>query len=164
MLIGLISDTHDNLPMIKKAVDCFLEKNVDAVIHAGDFVAPFALKPFFRLKGRPIEGIYGNNDGEKKGLFMLFSQFGRLQEPPLKLEMDGQKILVVHDPAHLQEKDFESDLIVFGHTHEYHAIRKGKAQIINPGEAGGWLNGAGTVALYDTAAHTCEKIDLGPIS
>jgi len=163
MLIGLIADTHDNLPMIKRAVDCFEEKKVDAVIHAGDFVAPFALKEFFRLKGCRIEGIYGNNDGEKKGLFMLFSRFGRLHDPPLSLELDGKKILVVHDPAHLREENFQSDLVVFGHTHEYHLGQQGRALVINPGEAGGWLQGGGTVALYDTSAHSCMKIDLGAL-
>jgi putative phosphoesterase len=37
-MIGIISDTHDNLPAIKRAVDLFNEKNVDLVLHAGDFV------------------------------------------------------------------------------------------------------------------------------
>jgi predicted phosphodiesterase len=40
MLIGLISDTHDNLPMIEKAVKKLNEENVALVLHAGDYVLP----------------------------------------------------------------------------------------------------------------------------
>ena len=45
MKLGIISDTHDNVPMITKAVEFFNNANVDAVMHAGDYVSPFSLKP-----------------------------------------------------------------------------------------------------------------------
>ncbi|MEM2172632.1 MAG: metallophosphoesterase family protein, partial [Thermoproteota archaeon] len=38
MLIGLISDTHDNLIMIEKSVAFFNEKKVEVVLHAGDVI------------------------------------------------------------------------------------------------------------------------------
>ena len=43
MLIGVMSDTHDNVPLIEKAVALFNDRKVGFVIHAGDYVAPFAL-------------------------------------------------------------------------------------------------------------------------
>ena len=92
---------------------------------------------------------------------MLFSQFGKLHDSPLSLTIDSKKILVVHDPVHLKPEDFQSDLVMFGHTHEYHCGQQGNALVINPGEAGGWLHGRATIALYDTSAHSCVRIDLG---
>ena len=43
MLVGLISDTHDNLPMVEKAVKRLNEEKVGLVLHAGDYVAPFVI-------------------------------------------------------------------------------------------------------------------------
>ncbi len=41
MLIGVVSDTHDNLPLVEKAVKRLNEEKVNLVLHAGDYVAPF---------------------------------------------------------------------------------------------------------------------------
>ena len=39
MKIGIIADTHDNLPAIRLAVDFFNKSDVDAVFHCGDIAA-----------------------------------------------------------------------------------------------------------------------------
>lgn len=44
MFIGVIADSHDRLPTIDAAMKIFAERRVEAIIHAGDFVAPFAVK------------------------------------------------------------------------------------------------------------------------
>ncbi len=61
MLIGLISDTHDHVPHIKNAMKLFKEREVDLVIHSGDFCSPFTV-PLF--EGLPLKAIFGNNDGD----------------------------------------------------------------------------------------------------
>ncbi|MEM3615578.1 MAG: metallophosphoesterase family protein, partial [Candidatus Methanomethylicia archaeon] len=43
MKIGIISDTHDRLQMIDEAVKRLNEENVEYVLHAGDYIAPFAV-------------------------------------------------------------------------------------------------------------------------
>ncbi|MCD6495052.1 metallophosphoesterase family protein, partial [Candidatus Bipolaricaulota bacterium] len=40
MKIGIISDTHDNMPKIAAAVRLFNEEHIDLVVHAGDFISP----------------------------------------------------------------------------------------------------------------------------
>ncbi|MEO0083560.1 MAG: YfcE family phosphodiesterase, partial [candidate division WOR-3 bacterium] len=66
-VIGIISDTHDNLPNIKRAVKIFNQRKVSLVIHCGDFVAPFTLLTFKELQC-PLTGVFGNCDGEKEYL------------------------------------------------------------------------------------------------
>ena len=44
MKLGVIADSHDRLPTLRRAVELFKRLNVDAILHAGDFVAPFAAK------------------------------------------------------------------------------------------------------------------------
>ena len=50
MKIGLISDTHDNIDNILKAVREFNNREVDIVLHSGDFVSPIAVESFAGIK------------------------------------------------------------------------------------------------------------------
>ncbi|RLB07482.1 MAG: YfcE family phosphodiesterase, partial [Deltaproteobacteria bacterium] len=45
MKIGLMADSHDHVPMIERACDLFNAEGVQMVIHAGDYIAPFSLRP-----------------------------------------------------------------------------------------------------------------------
>lgn len=164
MLVGIMADTHDNVPAIENAISLFNQKKVAFVVHAGDFIAPFSLKPLEDLRC-PWIGVFGNNDGEKKGLTSL-SQ-GRIQPAPYELNLDGKKVVVVHDietfdPENLSRKD--AKLVIHGHTHEPE-VKKGDDGIlyVNPGEVGGWLKGRHTVALMDTEKFeaTVEDIPRG---
>ena len=40
MKIGIISDSHDHVDNIRRAVSVFREASVELVIHAGDIVSP----------------------------------------------------------------------------------------------------------------------------
>ena len=54
MKIGIMSDTHDYLPNIRKAIEIFNEEKVDLVVHCGDFVSLFVIKEFKNLKAKVI--------------------------------------------------------------------------------------------------------------
>ncbi len=62
MQIGIVSDTHDDLDAVHAAVELFESRNVDAVVHCGDFVAPFSVTPFDA--DFAFHAVRGNNDGE----------------------------------------------------------------------------------------------------
>lgn len=160
MLLGLIADTHDNLPMIREAVSVLSREGAEALVHAGDFVAPFALKEVLKFDG-PIYAVFGNNDGERKGLRMLLDG---LQEGSRQVELDGRKIAVAHDREDLTDADVaESDVIVVGHTHRAE-VRPGRPVWVNPGECAGWLHGECTVATIDTGTLETKIINLGESS
>jgi len=57
MIIGLISDTHDRLPLIERAVKRLKEERVKLVLHAGDYVSPFTAKPYAELDA-PMIGVF----------------------------------------------------------------------------------------------------------
>lgn len=158
MLIGVISDTHDRLPRIEAAIALFNERQVAATLHCGDFVAPFSLVPFQKLVS-PLYAVFGNNDGEKKGLRAMFEKNGwTLNNRPHALEIAGIRIAMLHEPeplARLKEEG-EFDLIVFGHTHEKYFEKSGKSMIVNPGEGCGWVKGVATAAIVDMEQKTCE--------
>jgi len=64
MIIGLISDTHDNVYAIDKAVKRFNEERVELVLHAGDYISQFTAKHFKPLEAQLV-GVYGNNCAER---------------------------------------------------------------------------------------------------
>jgi putative phosphoesterase len=161
MLVGVISDTHDNMTMLKKAVDFFNERSVGAVLHAGDYVAPFTAREFKRLNCRLV-GVFGNNDGEKFGLSRSFEEFAELHEGIHQLELDGKTIVLTHYPevAETLASGGAYDVVIYGHTHRAEIRVVGKILMINPGECGGWLEGSSTIALLDTTVMQAELITL----
>jgi hypothetical protein len=153
MKIGVISDTHDNLPAIDAAVRHFRAAGVEAILHGGDYVAPFALRRLLQAR-LPVIGVFGNCDGERAGLAQLLPD---LADGPRRLELGGRKICLVHNAARLTPEDFEAaDIVIAGHTHEPKSQRQEGRLVVNPGECGGWLSGRATVAVIDTAAMTAD--------
>ena len=59
MLIGLMSDTHNDVEMTRKALDVFRERDVSMVLHAGDLTSPRMLTLF---EGLEVRLVLGNGD------------------------------------------------------------------------------------------------------
>lgn len=150
MLIGIMADSHDNLPKIEQAVNFFNQREVKLVLHAGDFIAPFAVEKLRNLNC-PFIGVFGNNDGEKKGLRNRITSInGEIYTPPYSFVKANKKILLLHDPGKLKKIDLSPfQLIVYGHTHKNEIKKREEQVLINPGECGGWLTGRCTVALVN---------------
>lgn len=158
MLIGIFSDTHDQLIAIDRALEVFQQRKVDLVIHAGDLISPFAARKLKAGVTVPLYIIYGNNDGEREGLKKVLPQ---IQDGPLYIEAAGKTIAVHHDPALLPPEAVEkADIIVVGHTHDRQLETRDGKLFVNPGECCGWLTGKGTVALLDPAAMKVEIVEL----
>ncbi len=162
MKIGVIADTHDNMPKIAQAVELFNREGVELVLHAGDYISPITANEFKKLKAKLI-GVFGNNDGEKLFLIKRYQGegIGELHEDYHELELEGRKIVLMHQPKFLEAliASRQYDVIIYGHTHEVD-LREGPPLVLNPGEAGGWLTGRATVALLDLKTLKAEIIEL----
>jgi len=160
VLIGIISDSHDHLGNVRRALALFRERGVEIVLHAGDFVSPFVSEPF-REAGMRLIGVFGNNDGDKLYLRERFSGIGELHFGPHEFELGGRKILLMHEPRALDAlvASGRYDLIVYGHTHRAE-IREGRPLVINPGELGGWLTGQPSAACVDLVTLRGELLRL----
>ncbi len=160
-MIGVMSDSHDNVTMVQKAVALFKDAGCDIVLHAGDVVAPFAARELAGL-GCPVKAVFGNCDGEKQGLEMALEKVGEIKDAPLILNHGGRQILLVH--YHFSVATYASsgdyDVVIFGHTHKPASQKEGRTLLINPGETGGWLTGKSTVALLDPETLKVEIIAL----
>ena len=162
-MIGLVSDTHDRLEAIRRAVEVFNQRGVDLVLHAGDYVAPFTASAFKDLRCRLI-GVYGNVDGDRELLKERYAELGEIKGFMAVLELAGVKLALIHgSPPELVEalaKSGDYDVVVHGHTHKARAERLGPSLVVNPGEACGYLTGRATVALLELPELKVEHVEL----
>jgi len=164
MIVGIISDTHDHLPLLDKAVKKLNEEKVELVLHAGDYVAPFVVSHFKPLKAKLI-GVFGNNDGDKELLKKRFTEIGaEIRGRFAEVRVDGLRIALLHgDEVELLRSiiDVEGyDVIVHGHAHEAKAYKKGKTLVINPGEVCGYLSEKPSIAILNTKPLDVKTIHL----
>ena len=164
LLVGIIADSHDNLPKIEAAVARLNDSDVELVLHAGDYCSPFAALRFQGLKSKMI-GVFGNNDAERELLKEKFESLGHeVRSRFLSLEIDNVRIGLLHgDEQNLLEDLTRSqsyDLIISGHTHSLSKLQKGRTVCLNPGEICGYLSGRATIATFETSTRTIEIVDI----
>jgi len=160
--IGILADTHDNLPAVRRAVDLFRGLGCGLIVHAGDFVAPFAAWELEKA-GCPVRAVFGNCDGERRGLEEVLQSFGEIREEPYLFDQAGKTFLLTHGHERLEAllAEHPVDFLIYGHTHKSDIRRAGRTLVINPGEAGGWLSGRSTAVVLDPASWQAETLSLG---
>jgi putative phosphoesterase len=165
MLIGAISDSHDNLPLIEKAIQTLNQQNVGLVFHAGDYVAGFVIPKFKQLNCNLI-GVFGNNDGDHELLKKRFNETTNctIHDRFAQATIDNYRIALLHGhETELLDAIIDSgyfDAVIHGHSHNKGIERKGKTLAINPGELCGYLTGKPSIAILDTAKHEAKIIQL----
>jgi putative phosphoesterase len=157
--VGILSDSHDNLGSAAEVLSVFLREGAQAVIHLGDVCSPRVLEPF-RSSGFPLVGVFGNNDADRAGL--QAASGNGFHRGPHVCEIGGRRILMSHTFVELQGEIGDGgkfDLILFGHTHRPLTMRVGRALVINPGEACGFMSGKATCAVVDLESMAAGIVD-----
>jgi len=169
MKLGIISDTHDHLPNIRKAIGVFNSEKVDLVLHCGDFVSLFVIKEFKNLHSKII-GVFGNNDGEKTLLKEWLQEIDSDNELEnyLSFEIDNLRFFALHGThspileSVIKSKDY--DVVIHGHTHDSRFEEVNGVLVINPGECCGYLTGKPSIGILNTASKEYQEIDLNEVS
>jgi putative phosphoesterase len=162
MRIGVMADTHDRVPAIDALLREMAARGVTFVLHAGDYCAPFSLKPF-QDHGIAMAGVFGRNDGDPAGIRAAAAQgMGQeLFESPHSVKYGEQKVLIVHDLGDVVERSvLAHSVVVHGHTHLQEMKTRNDTLIVNPGEACGWIYGAPSAAIVDLETKHVEFIKL----
>lgn len=159
-MIGLISDTHDNVEDVKKAVEIFQKHNVDFVLHLGDVVSPATIKFF---NGVVLKVIKGNCDGDIEHIKKMLSNInGEYLGEEHEFRLGGKKIYATHgiDEKKLGEitRSGKYDYVLHGHTHFKRDDKVKKCRVINPGAH--YYGTEHTIALFDPKTDKLEFISL----
>ncbi|MFC1687220.1 metallophosphoesterase [Patescibacteria group bacterium] len=166
MLIGIISDSHDNIENISKVLEWFNKQGIKTLLHCGDLCAPSILVNVLAEKfPGTINVVFGNVDGDRFLMQKLISEkalhnvllHGELAE----IEIDGKKIAMNHYPAIAKNLAASGnyDLVCYGHNHIQAEEKVGNTLMLNPGTLGGIFAPA-TLATYDTATGEAKLLSL----
>ncbi len=138
MKVAVMSDSHDHIWNLRKALDIIRSENCAMILHCGDVVAPFMFKEFIR-SDIPVHCVFGNNDGdrhlltrvalESQGKITLFPLVGHVQ-------VDHVKIAFTHEwpVAEALAAIGTYHVVCFGHSHQYSQQKIGPTLVLNPGE------------------------------
>lgn len=165
MLIGLMSDSHDNIQGARDALKIFSQRNVELILHAGDMIGSGNCYTFEGC-GVPIKLVYGNNDGDREGLMREFQRVGGEYLGDFgEIEVTGKKIAMLHGTDDSLVRAVVAsqiyDIVVRGHNHRFEATWQGKTLLVNPGEIWGHFTGLSSAATLDTTTMKVESIELG---
>lgn len=160
MLIGVISDSHDNIYALRKALNLLVDQGVELVIHLGDIVSPFTVKLMKDiLRDIDVIVVKGNNDGDLIQLNNLFTKYKWiLKLEPGLIEVDNRKLYLLHGYGSVEEtiesvnklvESVKTDIILYGHTHRYSLEEVNGKLVVNPGEICGYLTGTVSFATID---------------
>lgn len=156
MKIGIISDTHGNLASIRQAVAA--AGSVEMWLHAGDYCTDG--NSLSEFTGLPVIAAAGNCDGRNAPAKM--DEF---------IEVAGKKIWLTHGHRYgvkygITEliywgKQFEADVIIYGHTHIPDISWQDNILIVNPGSAGEPRNRLiGTCGLLELSEDVKSKVEI----
>jgi uncharacterized protein len=158
MKICILSDSHDNIPLLKAAVQDAKEHGAEAIIHCGDVVAPSTLATLQRYE-LPIHAIHGNNSGDLYSLSRLAHKSKNLIEyygQDADFQLGGRRIFLVHYPHYARALAMtgDYDLVCCGHTHKVQIeripnMRQGETLLLNPGTVAGIGSAPATYILGD---------------
>ena len=172
MKLGIISDIHDNIVNLKKAIEVLNNEQVKKVYFCGDLVSPFTLK-WFKDFQEPIKAVFGNNEGDKVGIqrrinkYRLNLEYGPKQGLIFEDKIQSFNLAVFH--GHSYEittalvDSSKYNLLFTGHTHEPH-IKKLKNKIwINPGSVTGFAEkvwNKPSMAIFDINTKKGKIVNL----
>lgn len=119
--IGLISDTHG---LLRAEVYTHFE-GCDLILHAGDLGSPEVLDELRTIA--PTTAVRGNVDTERWAQKLRFTE---------QIELGDWSIHLLHDLNQLQTPHESTNIIVYGHSHQFAAKNENGIWFINPGSAG----------------------------
>ena len=159
MKVGILSDTHNDIIMVKKAVVIFKSLAISTLIHCGDVTTPRLLEEFADFR---MFCVYGNSDLDRFSIKFMLEKMGEnnIIDSSLDLHLDGRKIFVIHGDANLRMTEAVNsghyDYVFHGHTHKIEDEWVGSTRVVNPGALGGRYGGKRSVAVLDTIENIVE--------
>lgn len=150
LLLGILSDTHNEVGRTKVAVETLRSEGAEALIHCGDLSIPEIVGVCSIL---PFYFVFGNHDSDMVPYLQAAAE--EFSSTCLgwggEIELAGKRIAVVHGHLRMDLKpllEAEPDYLFSGHAHYRQDWREGKTRRINPG------------ALFRAEEFTLALLDL----
>lgn len=161
MKIGILSDTHDQVPRTRQAIRQFEAAGVQEIIHCGDLTIPDVVYAC-ACEGIVSHFVMGNCDWDRSALRHAIEAIGGVYwESAGEIVRLDQRIAVTHgdSPAVFRRLlASRPDYLLHGHTHQRADRIEDGVRIINPGalfRAPQW-----TVAILDLPSRDLNCLNI----
>lgn len=162
MKIAVMSDTHDHVANVDRAVARVNALAPAALLHCGDLCSPFVIDRLAAFGG-PVHVVFGNNEGDRYTIASVARKFPnvRLHGEAGFVETENGEIAFTHRPEFARGLAClgKYTAVFYGHTHRARAERVGSTWLVNPGELMGLLEPPGLI-VFDPATGALERCDL----
>ena len=159
--IGIISDTHGDVPNTRKAIRILESLGVGMVIHCGDVGSP-EIPPLFVQW--PTHFVLGNVDKPGDDILAAIQQAGLVCHGRFgSLTVSGRSIAFLHsDDLRRFRETVDSgdwDLVCYGHTHRADQQTVGSTLVLNPGAIS--RARPASMAMVDLQRMTAHVMEIG---
>ncbi|MEO1010878.1 MAG: YfcE family phosphodiesterase [Bacteroidota bacterium] len=146
MKIAIISDIHDHVQNLKKALALPQLQNTEALLCCGDLCSPFMIRLLAQGYPQPIHTVLGNNDGDVASFIQVSKSFLHFQIHGefFRGDLGGISIAANHYPekAKALAQNGGYDVVCYGHNHTLaHDEIIGNTLYMNPGAIMGFHGG-----------------------
>jgi hypothetical protein len=146
MKIAILSDIHDHVWNLKKALDVPKLQATDAMLCCGDLCAPFIIKLLGQGYAKPIHLVFGNNDGDVDAIIANAQHFSNIQIHGETFHgvLGGRRIAMNHypDSAKILAEQGGYEVVCYGHDHTLVPdMWLDRTLLINPGPIMGYHGG-----------------------
>ena len=145
MNLAILSDIHDNVWNLKKALAIPELQQTDTLLFCGDLCAPFIIHLMGQGYPKPIHMVLGNNDGDVAAIIANLNNYAHMQlhGEYFRGELGGKTIAMNHypDKARKLAELGIYDIVCYGHNHTLHKEKIGATLLLNPGTLMGYHGG-----------------------
>jgi putative phosphoesterase len=153
MRLGVLSDTHDNIGNLLKALRFFEQAEVSTLLHCGDMTGVTAAQ---QMAGFTVLYVNGNMDDSAETVKDALGRLNPANETPGLVftgKLDGVPIAATHghvsDRLETLVRSGKYRFVFHGHTHRRRDEVAGRVRVINPGALGGVRYEPRTVCIVD---------------
>lgn len=133
MKIGVLSDSHKNIPYLRRAIEALIKEGVSILIHLGDDYADSKILDEYPIKNIKVPGVfdpeYKEKDIENRVLEKIHGMSFLISHTKTSHRNDQKEDII---PEDIVEKG-GVDIFLFGHSHLYEIKKEGKTIFFNPG-------------------------------
>ena len=162
MLVGILSDIHDNLIALRKALSQLQE--ADVLLICGDLCSPFIVNELGKGFTKDTHIVFGNNDGDLFRITKNSQAFPHIQlhGEMAELELDGCRFGLNHYDTigRVFADSGRYDVVCFGHNHQFEISQVQNTVVVNPGEILGGLTGTSSYVTFNTSSREAVRHTL----
>ena len=163
MKIAAMSDSHDQLDSLNKAIEIVEEKNIERILFCGDFCSPVPVKKCFADFSGKIDAVFGNTEDRMTITKLSLTDVKNLtiHGEHAELEIAGKRIAMTHYPLYGKSMaaSGDYDFVFHGHNHTHSIEKIDQTHLINPGEIAGFFEQPRFV-IVDLVTEKVEIIEV----